>query len=428
MAKLTLTDIVAGYSTVTAYNNNNTAIEAAIENTLSRDGTAPNTMGTDLDMGSNKVVSMADPTSDYDGVNKRYGDANYGGASVIAAAASAAAAAVSEANAATSEANAATSETNAATSESNAATSEANAAATLANALLKDGSRALTADWNAGAYTITSAELIAGDPGVEDTGITVGGVTYDAAFKSSDINDTHIAHTILHRHSTTLAPILATARSHSSGSSHAVVQNGDSLGQWIAVGFDGTDYAFGGYIDFSVAATPGSGDMPTKLTIALSPDGSETPAAALTINSDKTITTYGLVTLSGDPTSDLHAATKQYVDANGGLMGNTWQDKTSSRSADTAYQNTTGKPIMLSVGTSGIEIVSSSTGGILLSADAVDGSTALAKEFFQDYQRAAATDFWVEPGIRGIVIPDQWYYKIHLYGSLSISKWWELTP
>ena len=51
MAKLVLNDI-AGLTADVALNSNFTAIEAAIENTLSRDGTSPNPMGADLDMNS----------------------------------------------------------------------------------------------------------------------------------------------------------------------------------------------------------------------------------------------------------------------------------------------------------------------------------------------------------------------------------------
>ena len=50
MAKLTLNTIAAGYSSTTALNANSAATEAAMEKTLSRDGTSPNTMTADLDM------------------------------------------------------------------------------------------------------------------------------------------------------------------------------------------------------------------------------------------------------------------------------------------------------------------------------------------------------------------------------------------
>lgn len=57
MAKLTLTDITTSL-TPQVYNDNNAAIEAAIENTLSRDGTTPNQMDADLDMNSYDVNNI----------------------------------------------------------------------------------------------------------------------------------------------------------------------------------------------------------------------------------------------------------------------------------------------------------------------------------------------------------------------------------
>ncbi len=64
MAKLTLTDLANlqnENTAVNAINNNSTAIEAAVENTLSRDGTAPNEMEADLDMNSNAIINLPAP-------------------------------------------------------------------------------------------------------------------------------------------------------------------------------------------------------------------------------------------------------------------------------------------------------------------------------------------------------------------------------
>jgi len=60
MAKLTLADIGAGFGLVTTYNDNSALIEAAIENTLSRDGTGPNQMEAEFDMNSFRIVNLAD--------------------------------------------------------------------------------------------------------------------------------------------------------------------------------------------------------------------------------------------------------------------------------------------------------------------------------------------------------------------------------
>lgn len=64
MAKLTLIDItnLSNQSTSqAAINLNNTVLETALENTFSRDGTAPNQMGATLDMNSNRIINL--PTS-----------------------------------------------------------------------------------------------------------------------------------------------------------------------------------------------------------------------------------------------------------------------------------------------------------------------------------------------------------------------------
>lgn len=61
MAKLTLTDVTDnGIDLDTNINANNALIEAAVENTLSRDGTSPNTMSVNIDMNSNRITNLAD--------------------------------------------------------------------------------------------------------------------------------------------------------------------------------------------------------------------------------------------------------------------------------------------------------------------------------------------------------------------------------
>ena len=61
MAKLTLNDVTTGYQSTTAANTNNTLIEAALENTISRDGTAPNTMTGSLDMNGQNILNLGNP-------------------------------------------------------------------------------------------------------------------------------------------------------------------------------------------------------------------------------------------------------------------------------------------------------------------------------------------------------------------------------
>jgi hypothetical protein len=63
MAKLTLTDVGSGYQTAARQNANNDAIEAALENTLSRDGTVPNEMQAELDMDGFGILNVGPPTA-----------------------------------------------------------------------------------------------------------------------------------------------------------------------------------------------------------------------------------------------------------------------------------------------------------------------------------------------------------------------------
>lgn len=137
MAKLTLVDLTNlenQSSAVATLASNNTATETAMEKTLSRDGTSPNTMEASLDMNSNTIVNLPEPTTDTEPVTKGYGDDHYGDslASATAAAASATAAATSATSAASSATSSASSASAASTSATAAATSATSAAATLA--------------------------------------------------------------------------------------------------------------------------------------------------------------------------------------------------------------------------------------------------------------------------------------------------------
>jgi len=130
-------------------------------------------------------------------------------------------------------------------------------------------------------------DVICGDPGVEDSGITVNGATYEAALKVSDLGGTNVAQFIIHRHSTTLAPYIVGSRSNSDTTAHATVADGQELLGLVGVGWDGTDYEIGARIDFEVDGTPGNNDMPGRIVFSVTPDGSVTPAEALRISNDR---------------------------------------------------------------------------------------------------------------------------------------------
>ena len=120
--KPTVTAITTGHASITALNNNFNALRDAFDNTLSRDGSTPNTMSADIDLGGNDItnVNILTNTSGTD--------------LVAAAAASAAAAAASASTASTKASEASTSASGASTSASAAATSATAAATSAASA------------------------------------------------------------------------------------------------------------------------------------------------------------------------------------------------------------------------------------------------------------------------------------------------------
>jgi hypothetical protein len=78
-----------------------------------------------------------------------------------------------------------------------------------------------------------------------------------------------------------------------------VVQSGDSLGSMIWRGYDGGAYAQAAIIRAEVDGTPGSGDMPGRLSFLTSADGTSTPTERMRVKSAGQVR---FVPLAADPT------------------------------------------------------------------------------------------------------------------------------
>jgi hypothetical protein len=148
---------------------------------------------------------------------------------------------------------------------------------------------------------LETPKLIAGDPGTEGSGITVNGTLYESSAKVSDIGGTNVAQFILHRHSTTLAPVFIGARTKDNTSSHTIMADNDVLLSILAAGWDGADYALSSEILFEVDGTPGIDDMPGMINFRVAPGGSDQPVSALQIRANKDLDMQGgNLTLTGD--------------------------------------------------------------------------------------------------------------------------------
>lgn len=136
--------------------------------------------------------------------------------------------------------------------------------------------------------------LVAGDHGFEDGQITVNGGTYDSSLTVSDIGGTNVAQFILHRHSTTLDPVIVSARANSDTSSHSGVTSGMGLLTIVGTGWDGVDnYSMAADIEMDVDGTPGDDDMPGRLVFKTSADGTQVPTEAMRIDSENRTTLSG---------------------------------------------------------------------------------------------------------------------------------------
>lgn len=88
---------------------------------------------------------------------------------------------------------------------------------------------------------------------------------------------------------TGFGPLIYSARSRGTAASPTIVQDNDVLLGIHAIGYDGTDGARGGSIEFKVDGTPASNDMPGCIIMRTTPSGSQTPSDALFVGSDQRI-------------------------------------------------------------------------------------------------------------------------------------------
>lgn len=150
--------------------------------------------------------------------------------------------------------------------------------------------------------TATLSDLHCGDVGTEGGGININGVTYQSTLKVSDIDGTNFAQTILHRHSTTLEPLILGARSNINTTGHAAVTNGQNVFSIYGAGSAGVNYKLFGSMSIGADATGtiSNTSAPGRLVFSVTPDGSVNPVAAITVsNSGAVACASGTFTLNG---------------------------------------------------------------------------------------------------------------------------------
>ncbi len=118
------------------------------------------------------------------------------------------------------------------------------------------------------------AGLVIGSNGVPNVSIASGSGVFGGLKFSND----------------TVGPLFSFAKSRNPTiGSHTVVQDGDALVRVEAFGSDGSAYRSAAAIQVLVDGTPGASDMPGRIELRTTPDGSATPVERLRIRNDGAI-------------------------------------------------------------------------------------------------------------------------------------------
>lgn len=122
--------------------------------------------------------------------------------------------------------------------------------------------------------------------GGSDT-MTVNGTAINAGLQVHTQDGATTTEIEIHKHGDTASrgAILYGARSRGTDASPTVVQSGDTLLEFIGVGFDGTDYGTSSRIQMAVDATPGSNIMPGRIVFYTAPSSSQTLTERMRLDS-----------------------------------------------------------------------------------------------------------------------------------------------
>jgi hypothetical protein len=148
------------------------------------------------------------------------------------------------------------------------------------------------ADLNGVNLTVSGASLLSGNTGIGgDTVGVVAGVTVTSKFCVKQDGTNPVAGFVKAENTTAGSGSGTFAcRSRGTLASPTIVQSGDALWNMYVAGHDGTDLALAAEIAVEVDGTPGSNDMPGRIVLSTTPDGSQIPVEAMRINSAQNVT------------------------------------------------------------------------------------------------------------------------------------------
>ena len=158
-------------------------------------------------------------------------------------------------------------------------------------------------------------------------------------------------------------PAYKVVKSRGTTGTPTIVQLDDYFGQFDFMGYDGNTFRIGARLVARVDSTPGSGDMPGRISLMTTPDGSYTPQERLKIHSDGRavldnfdsnsvgLTIQGAVSQVANLQEWLDSNTNvlAYVDKDGNISGSGFKVGATA-GVDGSFTSSDGKTITVSKG------------------------------------------------------------------------------
>lgn len=125
--------------------------------------------------------------------------------------------------------------------------------------------------------------------------VTLAGSSQIARLSQTDSTTTDLWGMSIRKHNATPASggNFGFVRSRGNFGTPTVVSDDDIIGSINFYAHDGTDYAHAARIECAVDGSPGSNDMPGRVSILCSPDATQTPAEVARFAPDKSFSLYG---------------------------------------------------------------------------------------------------------------------------------------
>ena len=188
------------------------------------------------------------------------------------------------------------------------------------------------------ANTLSATTAVVGNTGTEGSVITVNNLTFDSSFKISDIDGSNVAQTIFHKHSTTDEPMIIGARSNSDNIGHSAMTAGQNVFTIYGSGTQGSNYKINGQISIAtdILGSLSNTSSPGKIDFYTTPNGSIWPELAMSINSQKQMTSYGSIVGTSVSATTISATTYQGLPIDIYITGGTYSNGTA------VFGNSTG--------------------------------------------------------------------------------------